>query len=182
MRILRFAVVVALAAGLAGCGGGTATDGGGDGGGGSTDGGDGGGGTSLPDACTLVTRAEVETAVGGTVAEGAEQDALAHYAFGEGTQCMFIPDDRMVGDTWLWVFRADDESWSDFVSQETEAFGSEPLPGLGDEAIVDFAAIAVRSGEFAMTLQFGMYSPGEPDQQERMVALAQAALSRLPTA
>lgn len=178
MKIHRFAIVLALAAGLVACASETGPNGGdgpGDGGG---DGG--GGGSSLPDACALVTRAEVETAVGGTVAEGAVHEAPAHYAFGESAVCMFRPEDGMVGMTWVSVFRATDESWEQFVAQETEAFGSEPLPGIGDEAIVDFASIAVRSGEFAVTLQLGMYEPGDPGQRDRIVALAQAATNRLP--
>lgn len=192
MRIYKIIAIMAIAAGLVACSGETPTNSSGDGGGGSggetgsgeiggDDGGDGDGGGSLPDACTLATRAEVQTAVGGTVANGVVVNPSPnHYAFGEGAQCIFVADSGLVSPTWVTVFLATDESWTDFVKSQVDAFGSEPLPGVGDEAIIDTADIGVRSGGFAVTLQFGMYEPQGAGQRDRMIALAQTVVGRLP--
>src|SRR5215510_3115033 len=106
MRLARIAVAVAAVMGLvSACSG---SDGG------SGSGGSGGGG-SLPAACSLVTKADVDAAVGGTVAAGVEQPGGPnHYAFGQGHLCTFVPSSNIVSASTISVFKYSESGWAQY--------------------------------------------------------------------
>ena len=186
MRVLPLFIAVALSASLAACSGGPATTGDGNAGDG-TDGGtsDGGGGTDdstgLPDPCALVTRAEVETAVGDPVtAEGEElEPGPDHYAFGLGRQCVFLPVDGVLSPTFVTVFTYSADGWD--LYKETQASYStyHEVPGLGDEALSGgIGQLGVHQGDFVLDIQLGS-KIGSSAAEPPLLELATTALGRL---
>ena len=184
MRVLSLFIAVALSASLAACSGGPATSGDGNAGdGGDTGTSDGGGGTDdstgLPDPCALVTRAEVETAIGDPMsAEGEElEPGPDHYAFGVGRQCIFLPVDGLLSPTFVMVYTYSADGWD--LYKETNASMSHPVPGVGDEAFsAALGQIGVHQGDVVMEIQLG-YKTSDPLTDDQLADFANIALGRL---
>ncbi len=183
MRYMRMLMVVAAVAVLAAC-----SDGGpGPGtGGGSADGGGGGGGgggqtSSLPDPCALVTKAEVEAAVGGPVADGFEQPVGPnHYAFGEGRQCTFVPDSGIVSATWITVYLYSADGWAQYKTNQASYGAFKEVAGVGEEAVgVGDTQIGLHQAGYVLDVAVGLFVAQDPAGGPRVLALAQAAAGRL---
>jgi hypothetical protein len=169
------ALAVALL-GAAGCGGGGDGDGGGDGAGGLDLGGEGGAGDpaaspgSERDACSLLEVAEVEEHFGerGAVADGAPNlsgtTVLCSWAVGEPA----APD----GGT---VVLGVSDTVTDAIFDELDG---EPVPGLGNEALLSPSVLHVRAGETYFNLSVGFY-PEVPGTGDKLTALGQAVVDRL---
>ncbi len=184
VRILPLMIVVALSASLSACVGGTTPSGDATGGGndGNTDGGGGTGETtSLPDACALVTKAEVETAVGGPVADGEELDpGPSHYAFGLGRQCIFIPANGVVSATFITVYTYSADGWEQYKENQASFSSYHDVAGIGDEALSSgIGQIGVHQSDLVLDIQMGFEIAQDPAGEARLQALATTALGRL---
>lgn len=190
MRVLPLFVIVALSASLTACAGGPTSSGngtaGGNGDGTSSDGtsGDGGGtdSTGLPDPCALVTRAEVETAVGGPMtAEGEELEAGPnHYAFGLGRQCVFGPVSGVVSPTFLSVFTYSADGWEQYKTNQASFSSYHDIAGVGEEALSPgVGGIGTHQGDIVLDIQIGYEIAQDPAGEGRLITLATTALDRL---
>jgi hypothetical protein len=177
MLLARVLMMMAVTVVLAACSDADAPGaGGGDGGGGG-----GSGGSSLPDPCSLVTRAEVETAAGGTVAEGVEQDGGPnHYAFGQGRLCTFVPDDGTVSTTTISVFNYAAEGWAQYKQNQATYSTYKEVTGVGEEAVSSYDnQIGLHQDGYVVDISVGLFTAHDPAGGPRVLALATAAAGRL---
>ncbi len=186
MRVLQLFVIVALGASLTACSGGPATTGdgnaGGTGEGTNTDGGGGTDASGLPDPCALVTKAEVEAAIGGPVtAEGEElEPGPNHYAFGIGRQCVFGPVNGVVSPAFITVFTYSADGWEQYATNQASFSDFHEVEGIGDEALAGGATqIGVHQGDLVLDIQLGFETAGDPAGEGRLQELATTALGRL---
>ncbi len=186
MRVHPLFVIVALGASLAGCAGGPTTSGDGNSGGGDSGTSDGGGtddgGTGLPDPCALVTKAEVETAVGGPMtAEGEELDpGPNHYAFGLGRQCVFGPVSGVVSPTFITVYTYSADAWGEYTASQESYSTFHDISGVGEEAnSAGNGSIGTYQGDIVLDIQLGYEIAQDPAGESRLVTLATTALGRL---
>ena len=189
MRVLPLFVIVALGVSLAGCSGGPGTSGDGNAGGngGTSDGGgtEGGGtddgGTGLPDPCALATTAEVETAQGGTVADGVELDpGPSHYSFGLGRQCVWIPDNTLSSPIFLTLYSYSADGWDEYKVNQQSYSSYHDVTGIGDEALAAGATqIGIHQGDLVLDIQMAYDTAQDPAGEPRLHAFAEMALGRL---
>jgi uncharacterized protein DUF3558 len=174
-------VVVAIAAAtlLAACGGSTAptaTPAGGGGGTsapGATSNGAGGGNVSSINACSLLTAAEIQAALGVPVKDGVEQDSDGQVS------CTWDGQDEAGPSAGVTVATYDDTLWQT-MSQGANA---KPISGFGDAAYTGFphqGDIAIKVKGFEVDLGIVDFTDAAAKIDAADKSLAQLVLSRLP--
>jgi hypothetical protein len=143
------------------------------------DGGDGAG--SLPDPCSLVTQAEMETAVGGKVIQIVEQPGgPISYAFGQGRLCTFVPAKATVSASTLSVFPYSAAGWETFKKSESSYSTFREVKGVGEEAVSSVPArVTVHQTGYVVDLGIGTFVAHDKAGPARVLALAKAAIGRL---
>jgi len=182
MRLARIVVAVVAVVGLvSACSGSSDGGGGGTGGGGGAGGGGGGAGGGLPQACSLVTKADAETAVGGTVAAGVEQPGGPnHYAFGQGHLCTFVPSKNTVSASTISVFRYSESGWAQYKQNQASFKTFQTISGVGEEAVsAGDSQIGLHQNGYVVDISLGYFIPHDPAGMPRLIALAKAAATRV---
>jgi len=128
-----------------------------------------------------VTQAEVETAVGGPGAEGAELDpGPDHYAFGPGRQCIFIPSNGVVSAAFITVFEYSADGWELYKENQASFSSYHEVSGVGEEAVSSgIGHIGVHQGGYVIDIQLGYEIAQDPAGEPRLLELATTALGRL---
>lgn len=167
-RVASALVAVAIAALAVGCSGG---DGAGPESPAETQGGE-----SLPDPCTLVTAAEVETAIGAPVGEGISE-LVSNPTTGEGRSCRIqATAGRAEAMVEVWPSPAGYESYKEFM----DGFGGvQDVPGVGDDAFtVGRTEVQVLKGDILIVIAIAPVSLAN-DPKPLVIALGTAAAGRL---
>lgn len=187
MRVLPLFIIAALSVSLTACAG-PAPSGDGTSGEETTNGETGTSGnegtedaTGLPDPCALVTQDEVTAAVGGPVAAGLETDpGPNHYAFGEGRQCQFFPENTLNSPTFVTVYPYSADGWEEYKLNQQSFSSYHEVTGVGEEAIsAGFGQIGVHQGDLVLDIGMGFEIPQDPAGEARLVTLATTALGRV---
>lgn len=187
MRVLPLLIIAALGVSLTGCAG-PATSGDGNSGEGTSNGDTGTSGnegtedaTGLPDPCSLVTQDEVAAAVGAPVGVGAEATPGPNsYAFGQGRQCQFIPENSLNSPTFVAVYPYSADGWVAYQENQASFSTYHEVAGIGEEALsAGVGQIGIHQGDLVLDIGMGFDTPQDPAGDARLLTLANSALGRL---
>jgi hypothetical protein len=135
------------------------------------------GGGSLPDPCTLVTAAEVETAIGAPVGEGISE-LVSNPTTGEGRSCRFEAADGRA-EAMVEVWPNPGELFEAYKEHQNGFGGIEDVPGLGDDAFtVGNTQVEVLKGDVLIVIGIAPISLAN-DPKPLVIALGSAAAGRV---
>jgi len=134
---------------------------------------------SLPDPCTLITKAEGAIAVTAAVADGVHE-LIGDPALGSGRSCAFKVAVGRDGEATTMTFPSPGDLWDTYKLQQGQFGPTKNLGGVGDKAFtVGNGECDVLKGAVLLIVKLFPADKFKTDPEPRMIVLCKQAAARL---